>query len=206
MPKLMEFKPQGIKCDAKGCGWSDMSVQFDAKTLGREWLGVPCPKCGSNLYTEADYKLMRKLKRTEKVINGLFGWIVWFTPKDKRRWANDDPLTLNSDGRGVITEAHYKDGGFWERAMTKAAEVRAKRERGKFQLVYQLAKGKKLVFLSQVAFQMGSLPLRTRWELFWSAIFRRDGKSVGIYRGRRDVIAALLMALKEQEGVRFEES
>ena len=46
----------GIKCD--GCDYRNPDVLFDDYD---NWLNKPCPKCGKNLLTEADYKTVKVL-------------------------------------------------------------------------------------------------------------------------------------------------
>lgn len=94
MNKPITHHVQGIKCDAPGCGWRDDEAHFDMKTYGAEWLGVPCPKCGSNLYTEADYRFIKSFIRVSRVINFLFGWMM---PKGSKR-AN---YVVEMDGSGL---------------------------------------------------------------------------------------------------------
>jgi len=47
---------KGIKCDNSACGWTqDMDKQYTFEELG-QWRNKPCPKCGSNLLTDADWQ------------------------------------------------------------------------------------------------------------------------------------------------------
>ncbi|MEO1035248.1 MAG: hypothetical protein AAFX44_06770 [Pseudomonadota bacterium] len=41
----------GLKCDAEGCGYADMSVPFEDYL---KHLEAPCPKCGAPLLTVED--------------------------------------------------------------------------------------------------------------------------------------------------------
>lgn len=57
----MHFKVGGIKCDTPHCNYKDMSVKYEDYP---DYIGKPCPICGSNLLTQADYdsiKFMEKL-------------------------------------------------------------------------------------------------------------------------------------------------
>lgn len=184
MPKIFEFKPVGIKCDAPGCGWSDMSVEMDMRDYGKAWLNAPCPECGSNLYTEADYKLVKRLKRSERVINGLFGWVMWLVPKDKQGMV--DGMSLNSDGRGVVTQINVPDDSPLKPALQKALENR----RDHLTITYSVKEGKRFAFIKDVV-GIKTMPLRTRFELVTSALFSRDGKASGRWRGTALEIAAL---------------
>jgi hypothetical protein len=51
MRKPVEIK--GIKCDKPSCDYRDDSV---TTSQYKEYIDKPCPKCGSNLLTYADYK------------------------------------------------------------------------------------------------------------------------------------------------------
>jgi hypothetical protein len=51
--KNENFDMAGIKCDNVHCGYRDDSVlSKDYK----DYVDKPCPKCGSNLLTQKDYK------------------------------------------------------------------------------------------------------------------------------------------------------
>ncbi len=67
--KMIETKKSlGIKCDAKHCSYSDTTVVWEDAEL---YVNAPCPKCGSNLFTEKDYNALKTLVWLEKYI----GWI-----------------------------------------------------------------------------------------------------------------------------------
>lgn len=98
--KLIHAEVHGIKCDAKGCGWQDMTVPYSQYAA---YLGRPCPKCRANLMTEADYKFARRMVRLTAVINFLFGW-AFGTEKpreDQRRHSMD--INLDGSGKPKIT-------------------------------------------------------------------------------------------------------
>ncbi len=54
MKSILEIN--GIKCDS--CDYKDMSVQLKDYD---SWLNKPCPICGENLLTEADYEMVKEL-------------------------------------------------------------------------------------------------------------------------------------------------
>lgn len=190
MPKIVEFSPHGIKCDMPGCGWRDDTVVWDPKTYGRELLNKPCPQCNGNLYTERDFKLVRRLARTAKVINATFGWLMWFTPKSQHK---TETTTLGSDGRGMITEVV----GETELARKLREAVAAKADQAEFTLTYTLTKGKLLSFLWTVTFDMDALPRRTRRELFWSAIKSKGVEATGVFRGTKAEVAYIMESLQQ---------
>ena len=48
----------GIKCDNSTCDYRDDDVPVSGYP---DWLNRPCPKCGSNLLTEADYQAVKSI-------------------------------------------------------------------------------------------------------------------------------------------------
>ena len=59
----IRFNIGGIKCDNPKCDYIDQSVELEDYP---NWLNKPCPKCGSNLLTQADYD---KIKMIIDLIN-----------------------------------------------------------------------------------------------------------------------------------------
>jgi hypothetical protein len=66
MSNPVELNIYGIKCDA--CDFSDMSVKVEEYS---EWVNKPCPKCGANLLTEADYNNVKMLMEVAKMTNSI---------------------------------------------------------------------------------------------------------------------------------------
>lgn len=97
--KPMEFKILGIKCDAPGCGFRDDTVEA---AHFEQWLNKPCPKCGANLLTQADYDLVKLILKVEKFCNrpfiGIIGRILLFGRG--RRFKGD----MNGSGKIKFTE------------------------------------------------------------------------------------------------------
>ena len=60
------IKLKGIKCDSKGCDYREDIVSADEY---ESYLNKPCPKCGSNLFTEKDFNAIKNLIRFEQLIN-----------------------------------------------------------------------------------------------------------------------------------------
>ncbi len=56
----------GIKCDTTGCSYEDMSVTVSQYP---EWVNRPCPKCGGNLLTEADFNTVQIMIGLTDTIN-----------------------------------------------------------------------------------------------------------------------------------------
>ena len=62
-----------LKCDRKGCDHTQ-----EVTDITEELVGTPCPKCGDNLLTEADYRVWRRLWRIIRV----FQWLRLLKPAD----------------------------------------------------------------------------------------------------------------------------
>lgn len=68
-----------IECDNPGCSYTIPDNGEDA----REYINKPCPCCGENLLTEADYLQDEKLMKMIKGINKCFGWLGYFFGKKR---------------------------------------------------------------------------------------------------------------------------
>ena len=65
--QAITFNIKGIKCDNENCDWCDMEADF----IPEKWLNHPCPKCGANLFTQADHDAMQKMFKAAAVINAV---------------------------------------------------------------------------------------------------------------------------------------
>ena len=66
MESVIETRSGGIKCDNSKCDYKDESVGFDDY---KNWLNRPCPDCGDNLLTEADFIAVNQLMSLAGLIN-----------------------------------------------------------------------------------------------------------------------------------------
>ena len=64
MKQAMSVEIKGIKCD--GCDYKDESVKVKEYEA---WLNRPCPQCGANLLTEADYHNVKVMMEFVKLAN-----------------------------------------------------------------------------------------------------------------------------------------
>lgn len=99
--KAITFNIKGIKCDSPICGWKDMSVEFDPD----KFLNMPCPQCGWNLFTQADYNTMKRMFRVARIIN-FFCWPYMFI---RGRREKNVKLDIRMNGSGTPDVKVIKD-------------------------------------------------------------------------------------------------
>lgn len=83
---------RGIRCDAPGCGWKDMSADI-SKDLA-SWLDRKCPQCGAPLLTVEDYAAVQAAIAAAALINMESGPI----PDDKETVF----MPIEMDGTGKL--------------------------------------------------------------------------------------------------------
>jgi len=91
MDSAVEATIAGLRCDADGCDYEDMNINVEEY---EQYVNAPCPECGANLLTEADYELV-------KVITGV---VDTFNKKFPPPHDPNDPIarfTINMDGSGI---------------------------------------------------------------------------------------------------------
>ena len=66
MTKAIEGTIKGLKCDASDCNYSDMDIDVENYI---NYVNSPCPDCGENLLTEADYELVKSIMEITDMIN-----------------------------------------------------------------------------------------------------------------------------------------
>ena len=104
----MELNIHGLKCDAPGCGWADMSIPLAKYHV---YVGAACPDCGADILTEADYRYVVAMVRVNNMINtvgaviqGLtFGLIKPGKPKTVNH------IDLNGSGKPSIRKEPAND-------------------------------------------------------------------------------------------------
>ena len=70
MKDAIQFAIGGIKCDNLSCDYMDQSVELKDYS---NWLNKPCPKCGSNLLTQADYDNVKAIVELAEIMNKSIG-------------------------------------------------------------------------------------------------------------------------------------
>lgn len=96
--KNFNMNVHGIKCDA--CDYKDMTVKMEEYP---QYLDKPCPECGANLLTKADYNTLKALIRLTKVLNFIF--------PSKKTDENAEPIILKgtANGSGTIAFERLKN-------------------------------------------------------------------------------------------------
>lgn len=96
----------GLKCDARGCGYRDDTIQI---AQYRDHINAPCPKCGAPLLTEADFIAVAKQVMVMSRVNALAN--RWLPEWLLRRWDVSDHtrpasalrVELNGTGKASFT-------------------------------------------------------------------------------------------------------
>lgn len=88
---VMEGTAHGLRCDAPGCGWKDMRITREEYP---EYRNAPCPDCGENILTDADYKALLRIEAVVRFVNR---WL-WWLPQGKQV-----PYDVSTDGTGKVT-------------------------------------------------------------------------------------------------------
>jgi hypothetical protein len=106
----IEMTGGGLKCDNPDCDWIDMSIPMKDY---KKWINAPCPKCGSNLLTKQDYKMVKVLNGFVRVINFIYFFIPkkWLKKKLEKKYGSFDEndrahMSVSFDGTG---KPHFSD-------------------------------------------------------------------------------------------------
>lgn len=93
-PKYEEPTIKGLKCDNPACSWRDEGITFEEYA---HWLNRPCPLCGQNVLTDADYDTAQFLMKIcrHPVIRFLNRLAACFPKKHYR-------TDLGMDGTGKV--------------------------------------------------------------------------------------------------------
>lgn len=100
MNNNITFYGGGVKCDNPHCDYVEQSVKIEDY---KNWVNKPCPKCGANLLTEADYKNVQLILRIVNFLNKIGNIINKIPPRKKVPSENERAtLTFQMDGSGKI--------------------------------------------------------------------------------------------------------
>ena len=93
MADVIRYIGGGIKCDNPECDYADTEVRIEDYN---DWLNKPCPKCGANLLTQADYNNVQAIILATK----------WVNDKYVTDEVEEEPMqtimTINMDGTGKM--------------------------------------------------------------------------------------------------------
>lgn len=81
----------GLRCDANGCDYEDLTINVN--DYG-QYVNAPCPECGANLLTEVDYELVKVLAGIVDTLNEKYP-----PPHDPNKPIAS--FTINMDGSGI---------------------------------------------------------------------------------------------------------
>jgi hypothetical protein len=97
----MQVNFGGIKCDNPQCNFEDNNVTM---TQYPDYLNKPCPQCGSNLLTEADFKAVIRMQElsNSRIIKSIEAVSKFFGAKEKT-------MTMETNGTGVIKFKEIKE-------------------------------------------------------------------------------------------------
>lgn len=100
MEQAIKMNIGGLKCDTKDCVYRDDSIKVEDYV---DWIDKPCPKCGGNLLTKADYNNVQMMINLVNLTNGMFP-----APKEDEQLFK---ISVDMDGTGKMdtkVEKHYK--------------------------------------------------------------------------------------------------
>lgn len=86
-----------LHCDNASCGHV---LPPGAVTWGEHLIGYPCPKCGSDMLTQADYLASERISAIVTWINKWFGWLGTETVTD----VHASISIRHHDGKTIIKE------------------------------------------------------------------------------------------------------
>lgn len=99
---MFKFEVTGIKCDNKICDYHDDSILMKDYS---QFLNKPCPKCGANLLTQADYDLVLKIEKISNMkIIKFFNYIGSFFDKLLKLKPKSYSGKMNGSGKMKIEE------------------------------------------------------------------------------------------------------
>ena len=97
--ELIKIKSMGgIKCDNPNCNYKDDSVQPNEYP---NYLNKPCPICGSNLLTEADFKSFIKIIKVINKVNSFGNKLPKFIQKRLEKGKESD-MSIDFNGSGKV--------------------------------------------------------------------------------------------------------
>jgi hypothetical protein len=78
MKLIKIYQKDLIICDNKSCDYKIKNETGDFNVEIKQYINMPCPKCGENLLTQQDYDMSKRVRKTINWINKWFGWLYFF--------------------------------------------------------------------------------------------------------------------------------
>ena len=75
------YQEYSIECDNTQCDYKIKNPTGDPNEDTREYINMPCPKCGDNLLTKQDYLHGLKVLKIVNWLNKWFSWTMIFVSK-----------------------------------------------------------------------------------------------------------------------------
>lgn len=95
----VQFMISGIKCDA--CDYRDDDVKLSEYP---EYVNKPCPECGANLLTEADFKTVQLMIGMGEVLNAVAAADLIPGARTGEMIEYDLPIELNGTGKITLKD------------------------------------------------------------------------------------------------------
>lgn len=95
----VQFVISGIKCDA--CEYRDDDVQLEQYP---DYVNKPCPECGANLLTEADFKTVQLMIGMSEVLNAVAAADLIPGARDGDMVEVDLPISMDGSGQIKLTD------------------------------------------------------------------------------------------------------
>lgn len=70
-----------IQCDNDNCDYTIPNPTKDPFEDTKQYINMPCPKCGENLLTQKDYDDSMTFLKKIMWINKYFSWLTYFSSK-----------------------------------------------------------------------------------------------------------------------------
>jgi len=94
--KIFEIEQETlIECDNPKCDYNIPNETKDPNVETKQYINMPCPKCGENLLTQKDYDLAASFMRVVNWMNKYFGWLGYFKWRRKKEYSTSVKIKDN---------------------------------------------------------------------------------------------------------------
>ena len=101
---VFDMEMSGIQCDNHECDYMEENVHQDNY---KDWVDKPCPKCGENLLTQADYEAAVKMIKAMEGMNALAD-ILGLAPSESED-SIEASFRIQSDTKGGLSIKHEEE-------------------------------------------------------------------------------------------------